>query len=225
MRFIKVKNYKEMSEKASDIVINEVLKKPNLVIGFATGKTPLSLYKQLVKEYKKGKVDFSKIKAFNLDEYYPIKKSDKRSFHYYLFKNLFSKVNFKKSNICLLNGEAKNWKKECRDYEKKVRKVDLMILGVGVNGHVAFNEPGSLKNSKTRIVELKHRVVKNNALTIGISTIFSAKKIVLLASGKRKAEAIKHLVKGEINSEWPVSFLKKHRNLIVIIDKGVGRLM
>jgi len=225
MKLIKVKNYKEMSEKAAEIVINEIKKKPALVLGFATGKTPLGLYKNLAGACKKRKIDFSKARAFSLDEYYPINKKNKKSFYYYLHKNLFDKINIKKQNINLLNGEAKNWKKECMDYENKIREnpIDLQILGVGANGHIGFNEPGSLKQSKTRIVELKHKAIRKQALTIGISTIMKAKKLILLASGRKKAEAVKHLIKDKENKYWPVSFLKKHKNLIVIADKDSGK--
>lgn len=220
-----------MSKLASEIIVKEIKKKPNIILGFATGKTPVGLYKNLVWAYRNKKIDFSKIKAFDLDEYYPIKKIDNKSFHYYLHKNLFDKVNIKMENINLLDGEARDFNKECRDYENKIKgKVDLMILGVGVNGHIAFNEPDSLKDSKTRLVELtpetkKINKTKNKALTIGISTILSAKKIILLASGRKKAKAIKCLLKCKPNKYCPVSFLKKHKNLIVIIDKGAGSLI
>jgi glucosamine-6-phosphate deaminase len=233
MKLIKVKNYKELSEKASEIVIKEIVKKPNLVMGFATGRTQLGLYKRLVKAYKRGKIDFAKIRSFNLDEYYPIKKNDKRNFYYYMFKNLFSKVNIKKTNINLLNGEAKDWKKECGAYEKKLRKnpIDIQILGIGVNGHIGFNIPGSGSNSKTRLVHLKNITIKRNsrlikrkipthALTMGIKTIMKGKKIILLAFGKDKRDAVRHLIKGKISKEWPASFLRKHKNFTVIVDKA-----
>jgi len=232
MKLIKVKNYKELSKKAAEIIIKEIKKKPNLVIGFATGSTPLGLYKELIDRYIKKKIDFSKIKAFNLDEYYPIKQKDKKSFYYYIFKNLFSKVNIKRENINLLNGEAKNPGGECWDYENKIKKnpIDLQILGVGVNGHIAFNEPGSKIDSVTRVVELTPETKKINkinkkALTIGVSTIMKAKKIILLASGKNKAKAISYLLKGKIDKNFPVSYLKNHKNLIVIADKQAGRLI
>jgi len=143
MRLIKTKNYDELSEKAFQIVAKEILRKPNLIIGFATGASPLGLYRKLAEAYKKGEIDFSKIKGFNLDEYYPIKKKDKKSYSYYIFKNFFDKVNIKKENINLLNGNSKDFKKECRDYENKIRKnpIDIQILGVGINGHIGFNEP------------------------------------------------------------------------------------
>jgi glucosamine-6-phosphate deaminase len=226
MQILRVKNYKELSEKSSEILINQISKKTNSIIGLATGKTPLGMYRNLVNKYKKGEINLSKIKIFNLDEFYPIK-NNKKSYSSYLYKNFFNKTNIKKRNIILLNGKTKDPSKECLSYEKKIRKnkVDLMILGVGENGHIAFNEPGSLKNTKTRLVDLKHKAVGKKALTIGISTIMNSKKILLLAFGKKKAKAIKKLVKGKPNKNCPVSFLKKHKNLIVIIDKKAGSLL
>ncbi len=236
MKLIKVKNYNELSEKASDIVINEVLENSKAVLGFATGVTPLGLYKNLVEAFKKRKVDFSGVKTFNLDEYYPIKKTSKNSYHYYMHKNLYDKINVKKENVNLFDGEAKNSRKECERYKKELSKVkiDLQILGVGVNGHVGYNEPGSTLNSKTRLINLSEETIKSKlkqfrnkknfplqALTIGIKNIMSAKKLLLLASGKEKKEAIKHLIYGKVSSEWPVSFLRKHKNLTVIVDFDV----
>ncbi|MFH1359203.1 MAG: glucosamine-6-phosphate deaminase [archaeon] len=226
MKIIKTKNYNQLSKVATEFIISEINKKPNMSIAFATGKTPKGLYKRLVKANKKKLVDFSKTKAFNLDEYYPIKSTNKKSFSYYLNKNLFNKINIKKSNITLLNGFIHNLDDECKNYEKKIKKekIDIMILGVGVNGHIAFNEPGSKPSSKTRLVNLSKQTIKQNklkninqALTIGIKTILSSKKIILLASGKSKANAIQHLIKGKQNKKWPVSYLKKHKDLIVVV--------
>ena len=167
MEIIRVNNHKELSEKAGRIIINEILEKPNITIGFATGATPLGLYKELVKAYKKKKINFSKVKSFNLDEYYPIKKTDKKSYYHYMFNNLFNHVNIKKKNLNLLNGETKNSEKECKNYETKIKKnpIDVQILGVGANGHIAFNEPGSTFNYKTREYELTRQ---KKALTMGI---------------------------------------------------------
>lgn len=225
MKIIKVKDYKELSDNASKIIIHEILRKPNITIGFAAGKTPIGTYKNLAKEYKKRRVDFSKIKTFNLDEYYPLKKQDKESYHYFMFKNLFNKINVKKENINLLDGTSKNFKKVCRDYEDKIKKnpIDIQILGIGVNGHIGFNEPGTNFSSRTRLVQLTH--VRGKALTMGISTIMKSKKIILLASGKEKAEAILGLIKGEINKNLPASFLRKNKNVFVIIDAEAGSLL
>lgn len=232
MKIIKTKNYAELSEKAFQIVCDKILKKPNSVIGFATGASPLGLYKKLVGAYKRKKIDFSKIKSFNLDEYYPIKKNNKKGYYYYMFHNFFNKINIKKENINLLNGEARNFKKECENYENKIRKnpIDIQILGIGINGHVGFNEPGSDFNSKARLVDLASETIEGKrvpkkALTIGISTIMKSKKIILLAYGKKKAKAVRNLVKGKINKNCPASFLRKHKNLFVIIDGKAGSLL
>ncbi len=233
MIILQTKNYGEMSLRAAEILINEINSKSRANIGFATGETPALLYKHLIKFYKKRKVSFSKVTSFNLDEYYPISKKDKKSYFFYMHKNLFNHINIKEKNINLLNGEAQNWKVECIAYEKKIRKnpLDVQILGLGVNGHIAFNEPGSLNSSKTRLVKLSNETRKINrinnvyALSMGISTILRSKKIILLACGKEKAKAVFHLLHGKINRKWPVSYLRRHKNLIVIVDKGAGRLL
>jgi glucosamine-6-phosphate deaminase len=232
MNIIKVKNYREMSKVASEIIIDEMIEKRNIIIGFATGKSPKRLYKNLVKAYKKNRIDFSYVKTFNLDEYYPIKRNDKKSYRYYMFKNLFNKVNLRKEHIYLLDGSTDDPGKECKDYDKKINKnpIDIQILGIGVNGHVGFNEPGSSSTSKTRLVNLAPETVKRNkyldkGLTVGISTILKSKKILLLASGEEKSQPVKELIKGRINKKLPASLLKKHKNLIVIIDKKAGSLL
>lgn len=228
-----------MSERAGEILISEIKNNPDSVIGFATGSTPLGLYKILIRAYKNKNISFSRITTFNLDEYYPIKKADKNSYYSYMFHNLFRHVNIKKSSINLLDGGARDSEKECRDYEKRLgkKRIDVQILGVGVNGHIGFNEPGSKLDSRTRLVKLdsetirsnsrffKNKLVPKSALTMGISSIMNAKKIILLASGKEKAEAIKHLVEGEEDEKWPVSLLKRHKNLVVVIDKEAASLL
>jgi glucosamine-6-phosphate deaminase len=240
MLIIETKDYNELSKRSAELLINEISKKPKITIGFATGITPLGMYSEIVKEYKKKKVDFSKVTSFNLDEYYFIKSKDKNSFSYYMFSNLFNKINIKKQNINLLNGETIDPEKECINYEKKIENnpIDVQILGVGVNGHIGFNEPGTDKNSKTHLVRLTKETIKQNskflkkpsdmpthALTMGISTIMSSKKIILFASGLDKAKAVKCLIKGPINPNYPVSFLKKHKNIVVILDKDAARLI
>jgi len=225
MKLIEVKNYKELSRIASDIIVEEIGKKPASVISFATGKTPKKTYKNLVNAYKNKKVDFFKITALDVDEFYPIKKESRKSYYQYLFRNLFDKVNINKKNIHLLDGNTKDPEKECSNYEKKIKEnpIDLQILGIGENGHIGFNEPGSSRNSKTRVVGLTH--IKGTGITMGIGTIMKAKKIILIASGKKKAKAIYGLINGKITEEVPASFLREHKDLIVIIDKKAGHLL
>ncbi len=225
MKIIEVKNYKELSRIASDILVEEINKKPKIVIGFATGKTPKKTYKNLVKAHRDKRVDFSKITAFDADEFYPIKKENRKSYYHYLFGNLFNKVNISKKNIFLINGDTKDPEKECSNYEKKIKEnpIDLQLLGIGENGHIGFNEPGSSRNSKTRVVGLTH--IKGTGITMGIGTMMKAKKVILLASGKKKAKAVYGLVKGKITEEVPASFLRNHKDFILIIDKKAGSLL
>jgi len=238
MLIIETKNYAEMSKVGAKLITEEIKRNPNLVIGLPTGRTPLGLYKELIKAYKNKKVDFSKATWFNLDEYYPIEKNNKNSFFYYLNKNFFEKINANKKNINFLNGETKNPYTECKNYEKKLKKnpIDVLILGIGANCHIAFNEPGSSFKSKTRLVSLKKETIKSiknfkkkdipkKALTIGISDILKSKKIILLASGKSKAKAVKNLIEKKINKKFPATILKKHEKFILIIDKKASSLL
>lgn len=240
MKIIITKNYSKLSQKASEIIIGEMAGKRNLVMGFATGSTPLGLYKRLVKAEKKGEIDFSKITTFNLDEYYPIKRTSKNSYYYFMFKNLFNRVKIKESKINILNGETKDPQKECKLYQDKLRKnkIDIQVLGIGANGHIGFNEPLSSFKSRTRLVNLAEKTVKDNskffirkkdvpskALTMGIADIIDAKKIVLLASGFNKAKAVKMMIEGQIDESCPASILKKHHNAVVILDKRAASLL
>lgn len=225
MKIIEAKNHKELSKIAAEIIVEEINKKPTSVISFATGKTPKKTYKNLVKAYKNKKVDFSRIIALDVDEFYPIKKESRKSYYQYLFGNLFYKVNVNKKKIFLLDGSTKDPEKECGEYEKRVKEnpIDLQILGIGENGHIGFNEPGSSRNSKTRVVGLTH--IKGTGITMGIGTIMKAKKVILLASGRKKAKAIRAMLKGKIGEEVPASFLRNHKNLIVVIDRKAGSLL
>jgi glucosamine-6-phosphate deaminase len=240
MLIIVTKDYKEMSKRAAELVALELNKKPEFNLGLATGSTPVGMYEELVKLYKKKKIDFSKVNAFMLDEYFGISKKDKNSYYYYTHNKILNYVNIKKLNFHVIDSETKNPKKFCKEYDKLIRKnhLDLQILGVGVNGHIGFNEPGSRRHSKTRLIKLTEDTRKINsrffknvnevpkyAFSQGIGTILKAKKIILLADGKNKAIAIRNLVKGKVGKKWPVSFLRKHKNLIVILDKEAGKLI
>lgn len=229
-----------MSKRAADIVSMEINKKPNLRLGLATGSTPIGMYKELIKLYKEKKIDFSDVHVFMLDEYYPISKKNKNSYYNYTYKKILNYVNIKKSNINTLNGKAKEPDKLCLKYDSELRKnpLDLQILGVGINGHIGFNEPGSSFDSKTRLVKLTDDTRKINSrffknvdevpkygITMGIGTIMNAKKLILLASGKNKAVAIKHLIESSVDKKWPVSALRNHKNLVLIIDKDAAGLI
>lgn len=235
MRIIIVENYAEMSSKAADMLGSQVILKPNSILGLATGDTPLGIYKRLIEMYEEKKLDFSEVKSFNLDEYYGIDKDNTQSYNYYMMNNLFNYINIKKENINIPNGMAKDIEKECLDYDKRIEEqggIDLQILGIGVNGHIGFNEPDVKFESGTHLVSLDEKTIESNsrffkskeevptkAISMGIKTIMHSKKIILLANGISKADAIFKTVKGKISPEVPASILQLHRDVTVIIDK------
>ncbi|RKD32257.1 glucosamine-6-phosphate deaminase [Thermohalobacter berrensis] len=230
-----VKDYEEMSRKAANIVASQIILKSNSVIGLATGDTPKGMYKELVRLYKNEDIDFSEVKTFNLDEYYGLAKDNPQSYHYYMMENLFKHVNIKKRNINIPDGMAESIEKECERYEKKIEKaggIDLQVLGIGRNGHIGFNEPDLKFEAKTHLVKLDEDTIKANsrffnsieevptmAISMGIKTIMHARKVVLLASGREKAEAIYKAVKGKITPEVPASVLQLHPDATFIIDQ------
>ncbi|MFH1427354.1 MAG: glucosamine-6-phosphate deaminase [Patescibacteria group bacterium] len=235
MKIIITKDYRSMSARAARIVIRQIQKKPGSVLGLATGDTPLGLYQNLLAAYKQGKISFKKVTTFNLDEYVALAKNNKNSYYHYMQRNLFKYINIDKKNIFIPNGQAEDFKKECQNYERMIKKskgIDLLILGIGIDGHIGFNEPGSSFNSgihvvnltsSTRRVNAEHfkslKEVPKKAITMGLATIMQAKKILLLASGKDKADIIAMAFKGKITKQVPASILQRHHNLTVILDK------
>lgn len=235
MKVIIAKNYRQMSRLAADLIVRQIKKKPSSVLGLATGHTPVELYRDLVAAHRKKRVSFKKVKTFNLDEYVGLDRSDPRSYHSYMKKNLSGKVDLSAASEFILDGQAKDFKKECADFEKKIRRaggIDLQILGIGLDGHIGFNEPGSSFGSKTRAVKLALSTRKANqkyfvslskvpkrALTMGIGTIMRARQIILLAHGAEKAGTIVRLLEGKTSVRLPASALLEHPNCFIIIDK------
>jgi len=211
----------------------ELNNNPHGVYGFATGSTPLSTYKALINKYNTG-TDFSGITTFNLDEYYPIKKTNDQSYDYFMRENLFNHINVKQENIHIPNGEALDPEEECISYEAKIRNVDgidLQILGIGANGHIGFNEPASCFSSKTNYISLTESTISANArffaseedvpkhaLTMGIKTIMNARKILLLVNGEKKNEILRDALFGDITPALPASILQLHPDVSVVID-------
>lgn len=241
MKIIIAKNYNSMSAKAAELVIEQIKRKKNSVLGLATGNTPLGMYKNLARACKKGEVSFKNAITFNLDEYVGLGADNKNSYHYYMRENLFKHIDIAQKNIFILNGAAKNLKKECGNFEKIIKEkggIDLQILGVGLNDHIGFNEPGLSFKSNTRSVNLTAatreanakyfsgiKEVPKRALTMGLATITRAKKIILLASGKEKAEIIAKALKGKIKPAVPASILQKHPDVTVILDKEAAGII
>ena len=235
MRLIVCENYDEMSKAAANIIAAQVTLKPKSILGLATGSTPIGMYNNLASMYSKGELDFSEVISFNLDEYYPLKKSNEQSYDYFMKDNLFSKINIKPENIHIPNGEAQNAEEECKNYDKMIAEkggIDLQVLGIGNNGHIGFNEPGATLESGTNVTDLTEDTIQVNsrffnsidevpkrAITMGMYPILSAKTILLLISGKSKNAALKRILTGKITTDCPASFLNIHSDAIVIVDK------
>ncbi|ABY94647.1 glucosamine-6-phosphate deaminase [Thermoanaerobacter brockii subsp. lactiethylicus] len=241
MKVIITVNYEEMSKKAAEIVKKQIKEKPNTVLGLATGSTPLGMYKHLIEMYKRGEIDFSNVITFNLDEYIGLSPDHPQSYHYFMFHNFFNHINIKKENVHIPNGIAEDLEEECRKYEEEIEKaggIDLQILGIGINGHIGFNEPDESIETKTHVVTLTEKTINANkrffksaeevprkAITMGLGSIMKAKKIVLLASGKNKAEAIKETIKGQLTTKVPATVLALHPDVTIIIDKEAASLI
>ena len=235
MRVIVTENYDELSEKAAKIIASQIMLRPDCVLGLATGSTPEGLYKRLIKLYNEGEVDFSKVTSFNLDEYYPISPENNQSYRYFMNEKLFSHINIDMDKTHVPNGETKDVSKECAEYEKMIEDaggIDLQLLGIGVNGHIGFNEPDANLNTLTHITGLTESTIEANsrffesrdevptkAITMGIATILKARRIVLLASGKAKHSAVSELLNDDITTENPATMLKVHPDITLICDK------
>ncbi|HYE83357.1 MAG TPA: glucosamine-6-phosphate deaminase [Clostridia bacterium] len=235
MRIVIAKDYEEMSRRAANIVAGQIFVRPNSVLGLATGSTPLMMYRELIRTQGKEGLDFSEITTFNLDEYIGLSPENVNSYHYYMYSNLFGHINIKKENIFIPDGMASDIEKECGDYEEKIRirgGIDLQVLGIGNNGHIGFNEPDIKFEATTHKVKLDEETILANArffedindvpryaISMGIKTIMHARKILLLASGAGKAEALGKALYGGITPEIPASILQLHPDAIVIVDE------
>lgn len=235
MKFIKAKNYEDMSVKAAHIIAAQMLVKEDSVLGLATGSTPEGLYAELIREYEAGYLDFSKITTVNLDEYKGLDRENPESYYYYMHHNLFNHVNIKEENVNLPNGMEPDAEKECARYDAVIEAtggIDLQLLGMGHNGHIAFNEPADSFTKGTSCISLTERTIQANkrffdneedvprqAYTMGIKTIMSAEKILVVVNGKEKAETVRDAFFGPITPKVPASVLQLHKNVIVVGDE------
>lgn len=235
MKVYKVKNYEEMSEKGAQILAAQVTLKPESFLGLATGSTPLGIYKRLADWNQKGLLDFSQVKTANLDEYKGIGRDNEQSYYYYMNENLFSKVNIQTMNTMIPDGSREDGEAVCAEYERQIEEngsVDIQLLGIGRNGHIGFNEPADSFADVCHCVDLapstieanqrffeKEEDVPGQAYTMGIGTIMKAKKVLLIASGKNKAEALKELIEGEVTPKVPATILRFHPDVTVIADE------
>lgn len=238
MQIIKVKDYKELSRKAASILASQLILKPKSIIGLATGSTPIGTYEELIRLYNEGVISFSDVITFNLDEYCGLESNDINSYYNFMNTNLFNHIDIKKENINIPDGLAGDIKSECECYEKKIEKsggIDVQLLGIGRNGHIGFNEPSSKFESKTFLVNLDEDTIEANsrffdniedvprqAVSMGVKTIMSSKKILMLANGEEKAEILYKAIYGDIIPEVPASILQLHPDVTIIVDEKAG---
>ena len=241
MRIIVAKDYETMSKQAAIVLAGQIIYKPNSVLGLATGSTPVGTYRELVHMYNQGLLDFRQVVTFNLDEYYGVGPEDEFSYHRFMQDNLFSHINAVPENLHIPNGLARDVEAECKNYEAMIAEaggIDLQVLGIGRNGHIGFNEPGSEFNGVTRLVDLDEDTIAANsrfflspdqvprqALSMGIKSIMRARRILLLANGAGKAQAIRDMIYGSITPAMPASVLQLHPDVTVIVDAEAGSLL
>lgn len=240
MKVIITENYEEMSRKAGEIVSGIVKENPCAVLGLATGSSPIGMYDYMVKDHLTNGVSYAKVSSVNLDEYVGLDADNENSYAFFMAKYLFDRVDIDKKNTYLPNGKAEDKQAECDRYNAllETMKQDVQVLGIGSNGHIGFNEPGTPLDSVTHVVDLTENTIKDNsrlfddisqvptqAFSMGIKNIMNAKSIILLASGKNKAEAIRGLVKGKIDISLPASVLQLHPFVTIIVDKDAASLL
>jgi glucosamine-6-phosphate deaminase len=241
MNVIIAESYEEMSKIAAKEIAKLVYIKPDAVLGLATGSTPEGVYKELINLNQESRIDFSKVTSYNLDEYKGLSGDHPQSYRYFMDTKLFNHINIAKDKTHVLSGVTKDIEKECVEYDDAIEAdggIDLQLLGIGGNGHIGFNEPSDYLNMNTHLTKLSEDTIKANsrffnsfkevpteAITMGLGSIMKAKKIILLASGEKKAEIIAKLVEEKISTKIPASLLQVHPDVLVIIDKAAASLL
>ena len=240
MKVVIAKDYDEMSKKAFDVMAEVVKSNPNAVIGLATGSTPIGLYKNMIKDHEENGTSYKNVKTVNLDEYAGLDYSSDQSYVYFMRHNLFDHIDIDLQNTNIENGKAVNRAAECERYNKLLENMqqDLQVLGIGSNGHIAFNEPGTPFGSVTHIVDLTESTIKDNsrlfkniedvprqAFTMGLKNIMNAKKILIMANGANKARAVYGLVAGVVTENLPASILKLHPDCTLVCDNEAAELI
>ena len=241
MKLVIQKTYEDLSHWAANYIAQRIVdfqpndKKP-FVLGWPTGSTPLGTYKQLIHLYREGLVSFKHVVTFNMDEYVGIAEDHPESYHSFMHQNFFRHIDIPKENINILNGNAKNTEKECADYEEKIKTlggIELFLGGMGADGHIAFNVPGSSLTSTTRLIKLNYDTIVANsrffnndlsqvpkhALTVGVKTVLDSKEVLIVVNGYKKARALQNVVEKGINHMWTLSALQMHPNSIIVCDE------
>lgn len=240
MKVIVVEDYQQMSEVVAQVLADTIAAKPTATLGLATGSTPVGCYKLLADFCAQKRLSFAEVKAVNLDEYVGLSATHSQSYAYFMRRNLFDGVDIDSNNTYIPNGMAQDLDSECKRYAQVLDATerDVQILGLGSNGHIGFNEPNTPFDSSTHVVCLSDSTVSDNArffdsidevprkaITMGIAEIMQAKKIILLASGDNKAQAVYAAVKGEVSPNCPASVLQTHPDCTVVVDKSAAKLL
>ena len=236
MHIIKVKNYEDMSNEAAKFLLGKIRKTPNMVLGLATGGTPEGLYKNMIHDHHENGTAYKNMTTFNLDEYIGLDGSNENSYRYFMNSTLFNHLDIETSKTYVPSGMAEDSSNECEVYEQLIKEhggIDLQLLGIGGNGHIGFNEPGTSFQSRTHTVKLAEKTRVDNAryfnnledvptaaITMGIATIMESKEILLLASGEGKQEAMRQLLSGEVTEGFPASILNNHPHVTIIADEA-----
>jgi len=232
----KAKDYTELSEMAAERIITKLSAKPDAVLGLATGSTPEGMYDALIKAYKQKRISFAEATTFNLDEYVNLDPKDENSYAYYMDQHLFQHIDLSPGNAHLPNGKSADLDAACSAYERLIERaggIDLQVIGIGLNGHIGFNEPYTPFERRTHVVELDETTRKANArffpdldavpthaITMGIRNIMESKELLLLVSGEQKAAVLERLVYGDKTEAFPASIIKDHPNVTIIADQG-----
>jgi glucosamine-6-phosphate deaminase len=238
MEVVVLPTYEEMSRAAAAVVVDVLNTKPNAVLGMATGSTPLGLYQELVRKHREEGLDFTQVTTFNLDEYVGLRPEHPQSYHFFMHDNFFQHVNIARGNVYIPSGTTSNYRSFCDWYEKRIEEcggIDVQILGIGSDGHIAFNEPGSSLTSRTRLKTLAKPTIDDNArffdkpsdvpiyaITMGVGTILEARTLVLVANGKNKAKAVAAMVEGPVTSMTTASALQLHPDARVFLDESAA---
>ena len=240
MKVIIVENYEEMSAKAAEILTDIVKKNPNAVLGLATGSSPIGTYQNMAKDHKENGTSYQNVVTVNLDEYVGLSADHNQSYAYFMYENLFKNIDVPMASTNLPSGSAKDLQAECDRYNALLEKYqqDVQVLGLGSNGHIGFNEPGTPLDSVTHVVDLTESTIKDNsrlfasidevprqALSMGIKNIMNSKAIIMVVSGKNKAEAVRGMVKGEVTPALPASVLQLHPFVTLVCDKEAASLL
>lgn len=235
MNVIVVKDYEAMSKVGAEIIAKQIKEKPDSILGLATGGSPVGTYQNLIKAYQNKEISFKDIKTYNLDEYVGIPQTHPQSYYYFMHDNLFNHVDILEENVHIPAISSDNYEEDCKKYNEALNKVqiDLQLLGIGGNGHIGFNEPGTPFDQETFIVELTEKTRQDNkrffnsleevpthAITMGIKNIMNSSSILMLISGENKADTVVRLLKGEVDPSFPASILHNHKNVTVVIDQA-----